>query len=368
MKPMTDALALWNSLDDSYLEPSDVERSLTSPFDPVWQMDQNGIVTAVNSLALWLWGAPHVARGIDSLSVLGESFFVVVARNEGRIPNTKETLATRTEFWAAVFRLEHHFSAHLASPLAVVRAAQPSLQRLYQNLDMDDLDHVSVFPMTLVSPSSSEEPNLRFEVMISGIISDDHPAGFLVQCGASNNNTSFILEKWYNILTYGGNDKDNYVRYLNDGGGVTHGTKMKEKDTSQVPSQSEEGDTWRNLLGPLLNYRQVEQVLKPAYGESIRDLVGKRRLIALPTREGEVVYPGFQFTSEGQVLNEVGSVLRAFSEAIGDEEILQYTTASWFKSGQRYLEGMTPMQWIEQKRSPRRLKEAANITAAHLAQ
>ena len=119
---------------------------------------------------------------------------------------------------------------------------------------------------------------------------------------------------------------------------------------------------WRRQIGPLLDGRDVQRLLKVGTRQAVSDLVKRRRLLALPTPEGQLAYPAFQFTRLGRPDPSLPAILEIFSNAAVDA----HTIASWFTTPQSLLAGRAPAQWLKERNEVARVIEAARRTAARL--
>lgn len=91
---------------------------------------------------------------------------------------------------------------------------------------------------------------------------------------------------------------------------------------------------WSDLLGPVYDTAGVMAILGVT-----RQAVSKRRLLALTTGSGRVVYPSFQFTGSGLV-DGVVAVLGLLPASL----ISPWTLAAWFVTPVRELEDSTPIE------------------------
>lgn len=119
---------------------------------------------------------------------------------------------------------------------------------------------------------------------------------------------------------------------------------------------------WSKRLGPRFTREQVQRLLGVRSRQAVSQLVKRRRLLALPTREGRLAFPAFQFSPSGRPYEAIPTVLDAFAVAYLDP----YTIASWFVTRQALLRGMTPAAWLQRGRDPQRVIEAARRSAARL--
>ena len=88
-----------------------------------------------------------------------------------------------------------------------------------------------------------------------------------------------------------------------------------------------------------------------------------RRLLALPTREGDVVYPAYQFNKTGTVYPDIERNISIFDGVVATP----YTIASWLRGPKKYLGGNAPIQWLELERDPEPVLAGAEVAAARLA-
>lgn len=121
---------------------------------------------------------------------------------------------------------------------------------------------------------------------------------------------------------------------------------------------------WRERLGRLLSREEVQELLGLRSRQGVHDLAKRGRLLALSTQGGRPMYPAFQFDLEqGRSYSAVPPVLRHFKDAAVDP----YTAASWFCEPQSLLDGLTPAEWLRERKADRLLIEAARRSAAPLA-
>jgi hypothetical protein len=121
---------------------------------------------------------------------------------------------------------------------------------------------------------------------------------------------------------------------------------------------------WRERLGRLLTRDEVQELLGLKSRQAVHDLTKRGRLLALATQSGRPLFPAFQFDLEqGRAYAAVPPAIGHFSEARVDP----YTAASWFCEPQAVLEGLTPAEWLRERRADRPLIEAARRSAAPLA-
>ena len=76
------------------------------------------------------------------------------------------------------------------------------------------------------------------------------------------------------------------------------------------------------------------------------------------------MYPAFQFDLEqGRTYPALPSAIEHFRKA----QVDPYTAASWFCEPHSLLEGLTPAEWLRERRADGPLIEAARRSAAPLA-
>lgn len=120
------------------------------------------------------------------------------------------------------------------------------------------------------------------------------------------------------------------------------------------------GAAWRRHLGPLLNTKQVADLLGVGTRQAVNDRVKRRRILALPTEDRELAYPAFQFGKTGKPYPAVAPVLEALTAA----RLSPHTIASWFVTPQATLDDLTPARWLTEGRDTDRLLAAAYRSAA----
>ena len=75
------------------------------------------------------------------------------------------------------------------------------------------------------------------------------------------------------------------------------------------------GTVWRRHLGPLLNTKQVAELLGVGTRQAVNDRVRRHRILALPADGRELAYPAFQFNERGEPYPALALVLEAFAAA-----------------------------------------------------
>lgn len=98
--------------------------------------------------------------------------------------------------------------------------------------------------------------------------------------------------------------------------------------------------------------------------KAVTALAERGFLLVLGASGGRKLYPAFQFNSDGTPSPEIARILKIFQDAVETP----YTIASWFVSPQDWLNGETPVDWMQSRREPERLYEAARRAAARLDQ
>lgn len=122
---------------------------------------------------------------------------------------------------------------------------------------------------------------------------------------------------------------------------------------------------WKERLGPLLEANDVRRMLGVRSRQAVSDLAARRRLLALPQRGRRVVYPAFQFGTNGRPFEAIPRVLAEFNARRAVES--RWTIASWFVTPQAPLGGRTPAQWLRAGRDAETVVLAARRSAARMA-
>jgi hypothetical protein len=134
-------------------------------------------------------------------------------------------------------------------------------------------------------------------------------------------------------------------------------------DALMESRRDESRRVWEAFLGPLLSREQVRRLLRVESDQEVEDLVQGKQLLALPTDEGNTVYPAFQFGQNGKPYPAIARVI----ELLDSVAITPYTIASWLMSPKPYFGGTSAIRWLEMGRDPRRVVAEARLAAAHMA-
>jgi hypothetical protein len=121
--------------------------------------------------------------------------------------------------------------------------------------------------------------------------------------------------------------------------------------------------SWGQVLGPLFDVEQAQTILKVKSRQAVSDLAKRGRLLALDGSGGRKLYPAFQFGPNGRPYPEIPKILAIFEGIVETS----YTIASWLVSPQDLLEGETPTAWLQSRRDPELVFEAARRSADKLA-
>lgn len=119
---------------------------------------------------------------------------------------------------------------------------------------------------------------------------------------------------------------------------------------------------WHKHLGPLYTSKEVRELMGRGTRQSVSELVKRRRLLALPQKDGRLGFPAFQFGPGGDRLSGLESILELFDGAVET----QYTIASWFVSPEPLLKNATPAEWLRRGRDETPVLEAARRYADRL--
>src|SRR5262249_43927297 len=100
--------------------------------------------------------------------------------------------------------------------------------------------------------------------------------------------------------------------------------------------------TWEDHLGPLLEWGDVAAVLGTvSTRQGVIALANRRRLLALPTKSGKLLYPAFQFRG-ARMLSGLHELLVQLDQSGASP----WTQASWFVTSQDELGGETPAEYL----------------------
>jgi hypothetical protein len=121
--------------------------------------------------------------------------------------------------------------------------------------------------------------------------------------------------------------------------------------------------TWDEHLGPLYGWSEVASVLGTVRTrQGVNDLARRRRLLALPTSSGKVLYPAFQFGG-GRTIAGLHELL----DELDNSGASPWTQASWFVSPQDELDGDSPVAYLSRHQLDQRVLDAVRRAAARLA-
>jgi hypothetical protein len=120
-------------------------------------------------------------------------------------------------------------------------------------------------------------------------------------------------------------------------------------------------EVWRGQLGPLLTTRQVAD-LAGTTKQAVSELARRKRLVALPTRQGPPLFPAFQFGPNGRSLDGIAAVI----EILEPHVETPYTIASFLSGTQPELRGKTPAEWLRARKPVELVAVAARRLASEL--
>jgi hypothetical protein len=121
--------------------------------------------------------------------------------------------------------------------------------------------------------------------------------------------------------------------------------------------------TWDDHLGAMYEWSDVATVLGTVgTRQGVHDLARRKRLLALPTKSGKLLYPAFQFSGARTL-----SGLHQLLTELDSSGVSPWTQASWFVTPQDELDGETPAVFLSREAVDERVMEAARRAAARLA-
>lgn len=121
--------------------------------------------------------------------------------------------------------------------------------------------------------------------------------------------------------------------------------------------------TWDEHLGPLYEWSDVAAVLGTVgTRQGINDLAKRRRLLALPTKGGKLLYPAFQFRGPRTIAG-----LHELLLELDRSSASRWTQASWFVTGQDELDGESPAAYLSRHPLDERVLKAVRRVTARLA-
>ncbi len=96
--------------------------------------------------------------------------------------------------------------------------------------------------------------------------------------------------------------------------------------------------------------------------QGVNDLARRRRLLALPTQGGKLLYPAFQFRGARSI-----SGLHELLVELDGSGASPWTQASWFVTAQDELDGESPAAYLSRHSLDDRVLKAVRRAAARLA-
>jgi hypothetical protein len=121
--------------------------------------------------------------------------------------------------------------------------------------------------------------------------------------------------------------------------------------------------TWDEHLGPLYEWSDVAEVLGTVgTRQGISDLAKRRRLLALPTKGGKLLYPAFQFSGARTIAG-----LHELLVELDRSGASPWTQASWFVTPQDELDGESPVAYLGRHPLDERVLQAVRRVTARLA-
>jgi hypothetical protein len=262
-------------------------------------------------------------------------------------------------------------------------ALQDALQQLKKGVDRaESLGHdvPSELRWVLVWQQVVEAfpyPELLYSLMVTDALSRNSVSGSIDQELArlwptiqadmqSRLDVSTALLKGVWSPSWAGSPGSSYLDYVEQ---LRALLQQKSREVSNDPREDEirqarDDMAWQDVLGPLLS---AEQVVERTGVESVDDLAvltRNKRVLGLPTDDRGVVYPEFQFRNGDGPIPEIRYVLQILEDAVATP----YTIASWLSGPKDYLDGHSPIRWLELGGDPQAVLEGAEHAAALLSQ
>lgn len=120
---------------------------------------------------------------------------------------------------------------------------------------------------------------------------------------------------------------------------------------------------WTGHLGPLLDAKQVQDLLGVETRQAVSDRRTRHRLLGLTKENGRVVYPAFQFGDSGRPFEALPQLIEVLENR---GRVDPWTIASWFVTPQSLLHEMTPAEWLAKGEDAELVVNAARRSAARL--
>lgn len=190
---------------------------------PAWQVRLDGVVTAANLLALWLWGAKEVRNRPVPSDILGRNVFDIYAASLGRIPPAKNR-----DFYTAKFKVEHAlFGDDPNSPLAQASRTDNALQQIYHQIDRyTPLGNIWEYILRITSPKDSNDLQfLKFNTYVYRLFADGEPSGYIAVYTPLGQTRDIISRK---VDEYSG--AKSYVAHYTSQGGDLNTKEHEGKD------------------------------------------------------------------------------------------------------------------------------------------
>ena len=123
-------------------------------------------------------------------------------------------------------------------------------------------------------------------------------------------------------------------------------------------------DAWQQALGQLLKEADACARLQVA-PETLHRQVRRREMIALPLRDGQAVYPAWQFDTE---VEQRHVPARAHVHLARTGQVSAWTAASWLVTPHPELDGASPVAFVRAGGDAAKLLTVAQRDAARLAE
>ena len=170
---------------------------------PALLLDPQGVITAANLMAFWLWGKLNEEGNFAPEAVLGTNVFDLFAELFERIP-VSENIELYTKKSAVVKRLAIRADEAIYANFIALMKAEPRRAEIYEQA-VPNTDYEWQYSLKIFPPEANcAMPMLEFQVENFRLIGG---AGFLIICTPKAESAAFVEAQYEKLLNRYGEEK-----------------------------------------------------------------------------------------------------------------------------------------------------------------